>query len=177
LHTLMIQCSKCLTVFSSGMAVSNGGTININNYHALCTNCGSLVGIPDCTFQETVEGIGTLLLKSPNPLQEVTNILEALEDSKTKGNISPLQSRPWYQQFKKWLPDSPEKVAAYIAIFLFIQQMLARNPGQNIEYSPTFIEQFNQTIIYAPASTNSSPSRIEQKPRKYNRGFGQYTRK
>ncbi|MFM9104190.1 MAG: hypothetical protein ACKOPS_23905, partial [Cyanobium sp.] len=91
------------------MAVSNGGTITLENCYAQCPKCGSTESIPDGTFQETVEGIARLLQKSSNPLQEVGDILGALENSSRQGSVSPLQSRPWYLEFKKWLPDTPEK--------------------------------------------------------------------
>jgi hypothetical protein len=148
LQTLMLQCSRCATIFSSGMAVSNGGTIAFENCYAQCPRCGSLESIPDGLFQETVEGIARLLRKSQNPLQEVGEILGALKDSSLQGSVSPLQSKPWYLTFKKWLPDTPEKIAAYVTIFAAMHQILTRNPSQHIEYSPTFIEQYNQTIIY-----------------------------
>ena len=175
MKTLMLQCSKCATIFSSGMAVSNGGTISITNCYAQCPRCGSVESIPDGTFQETVEGIARLLLKSQDPLHEVSEIFEALEESRRQGNVSPLQSKPWYVRFKKWLPDSPEKIAAYLTIFLVVQQILTKNPSQHIEYSPTFIEQYNQTIVY-PQPSQSKPKE-KPKPKGKDKGFGQYGRK
>lgn len=158
------------------MTASNGGAIIITDYRARCPGCKSLENIPDGTFQETVDGVATLLLKSQNPLQEASDILETLEDSRQQGSIAPLKSKPWYLAFKKWLPDTPEKIAAYAAIFTVIHQSLTKDPGQRIEYSPTFIEQYNQTIIYNTPSTDPRQSKI-QMPRKESKGFGRSSQK
>ena len=168
----MLQCSRCSTIFSSGMTASNGGAIIFTDYRARCPKCGSLENIPDGTFQATVDGVASLLLKSQNPLQEVSGILETLEDSRRQESIEPLRSKPWYLAFKKWLPDTPEKIAAYLTIYAAIHQILTKDPSQHIEYNPTFIEQYNQTIIY-----NTVPADAKQpenkKPQKGSKGFGQ----
>jgi hypothetical protein len=176
LPTLMLQCSRCAAIFSSGMAVSNGGTIILESCYAECPRCGSTESIPDGIIQETVEGIARLLQKSSNPLQEVGDILGALENSRQQGSVSPLQSRPWYLKFKKWLPDTPEKIAAYVTIFAAMHQILTKNPGQHIEYSPTFIEQYNQTIIYQQPALKP-PSKTRKIEPKVDKGFAQYGRK
>lgn len=158
------------------MAVSNGGTILLENCYAECPRCGSTESIPDGIIQETVEGIAKLLQKSSNPLQKVGDILSALENSREQGSVSSLQSRPWYLEFKKWLPDTPEKIAAYVTIFAAIHQILTNNPSQHIEYSPTFIEQYNQTIIYQQQALEPPSGTRKTKP-KVDKGFGQYGRK
>jgi hypothetical protein len=173
---LMLQCSRCAFIFSSGMAVANGGAITFSNYRAQCPRCGSLESIPDGTFQETVDGIAKLLLKSQNPLQEVGNILSAIQDGSRQGSISPLQSQPWYLQYKKWLPDSPKKLAYYAAIFTAIYQVLSKDPSQKIEYSPTFIENYNQTIVYPQPAYPQTPEKAKREQR-HDKGFGQYEHK
>ena len=150
--------------------------ITFENCYAQCPRCGSLESIPDGTFQETVEGIARLLRKSHNPLREVGEILGALEHSNRQGSVSPLQSRPWFLKFKKWLPGIPEKIAAYVTIFAAMHQILTRNPSQHIEYSPTFIDQYNQTIIYQQP-TFKLQSEARKTPPKVDKGFGQYGRK
>jgi hypothetical protein len=167
----MLQCKTCSTIFSSGMTASNCGAIIFTDYRVRCPKCGALESIPDGTSQATVDGVASLLLNSTNPLHGVSDILEALEDSRRQKTIAPLQSKSWYAAFKQWLPDTPEKIAAYITIFAAIHQILAKDPSQHIEYSPTFIEQYNQTIIYnaAPVDPRQSQNRKQQKESK---GFG-----
>ena len=171
----MLQCSRCSSIFSSGMAVSNGGTIIIRDCFAQCPKCGSIENIPDGTFKETVEGIARLLQKSQNPLKEVGEILSALEAGRSQGSVLPLLSKPWYILFKKWLPDTPEKIAAYVGIFGVIYQFLMKDPSVHIEYSPTFIDQYNQTIIY----TQPTRQMDSKKRRSTNdgKGFAQYSQK
>jgi len=177
LQTLMLQCSRCATIFSSGIHVSDGKSITFKGgFHIQCPRCGSLESIPDVTIKATVEGIAKLLLKSQNPLQEVGNILSALQDGSRQGSISPLQSQPWYLPYKKWLPDSPKKLSYYAVIFAAIYQILSKDPAQKIEYSPTFIESYNQAIVYPQPVCSMTPEEA-RKERRPDKGFGQYERK
>ena len=172
----MLQCSRCATIFSSEIHVSDGKSITFEGgFHIQCPRCGSLESIPDGTFRETVEGIATLLHQSQNPLKEAVEILGTLEDSRRQGSVVPLQSMPWFTQYKQWLPDTPEKIAAYVGIFAFMYQTLMKDPGLRIEYSPTFIEQYNQTIIYEQPVRQLDSKR--GRAGRHDKGFGQHSRK
>ncbi len=178
LQALMLQCSSCATIFSSGIHLSEGKSITFQGgFQIQCPRCGSLESIPDVTIKATVQGIAQILRKSQNPLQDVAEILEALEDGRRKASVAPLQVKPWYEEVKKWLPGTPEKIAAYVTIFAAMQQILTRDPGQHIEYSPTFIEQYNQTIIYPQPPARMPPSEPKTNSSKVDKGFGQYGRK
>jgi hypothetical protein len=58
---------------------------------------------------------------------------------------------------RKWLPDSPEKIAAYIAIVDVLFRLLSRDPNTAIEYN-TVINQLNQTIVVTQPATGRSES-------------------
>jgi hypothetical protein len=156
------------------MAVSNGGAIELINCKSQCPRCGSLESIPDGTFRETIEGIASLLQVSTNPLGDVKEILDTLEEVKRKGSILPLQSKSWYIQLRKWLPDTLEKIGIYAGILGVLHQVLTKDPSVHIEYSPTFVEQYNQTIIYEQPTLQ--PEATKKKIRRPEKGFGQYRR-
>lgn len=156
------------------MAVSNGAAIELINCKSQCPRCGSLESIPDGIFRETIEGIANLLQVSTNPLGDVKQILDTFEEVKRKGSILPLQSKPWYIQLRKWLPDTLEKVGIYAGILGVLHQVLAKDSSVQIEYSPTFIEQYNQAIIYEQPTRQ--PETIKKRIRRPEKGFGQYRR-
>jgi hypothetical protein len=156
------------------MAVSNGGAIELINCKSQCPRCGSLETIPGGTFRETIEGLASLLQLSPNPLRDVEEIIDTLEEVKRKGSVLPLQSKSWNIQFKKWLPDALEKIGIYVGIFGVLHQALTKDPNVHIEYSPTFIQQYNQTLIYEQPTRQ--PEAAKKSLSKHKRGFGQYGR-
>jgi len=143
---LSVQCRTCTRIFSSGIEIGEGSTVTLSNNLINCPFCGSTQNLPDGTFRGTVEGIVRVLQKAENPLEQAKRILEALERSRTAGNLSDLSKQPWYNRWQKWLPNSPEKIAAYIAIFYTIIQLLTKEPDKPVVYNQTFINQYNQTI-------------------------------
>ncbi len=90
-------------------------------------------------FIETVEASG-------EPFKAASELLGELEAAKQKGNISDLKKSKRFAAFKKWLPDSPEKVAAYIVIAQVIVQLLTKEPDKPIDHT-TIVNQIDQTVV------------------------------
>ena len=143
--TLIMQCKNCLRVFSSGINIGSGATVTLVGNTSQCPFCGSFENIPDGTFRGTVEGIVQVLEQSENPLKRSGELLDALERVKSQEDLKRIKSSPKWSAFKKWLPDSPEKIAAYIAIIYTIVQLLTKEPKMSIQYN-IFIEQYNQVV-------------------------------
>jgi len=142
---LMLQCKNCWKIFSSGINLGSGSTVTLKGNKSQCPYCGSLENIPDGTFRGTVEGIVKILEQSENPLRKAGELLDVLEKAKRQADLEKIKSSSKFSVFKKWLPDSPEKIAAYIAIIYTIIQLLTREPKVSIQYD-IFINQYNQVI-------------------------------
>ena len=142
---LMLQCKNCRKIFSSGINMSPGSSGTFINSKAQCPNCGCMEAIPDGTFRATVEGFVDILRGSENPLAKAQELLKALEKVKTQIDLDGVKELKGFEKFKTWLPNTPEKIAAYVAIIFTITQLWIKNPETRIEYN-TFINQYNQTI-------------------------------
>lgn len=147
---ISLQCKQCNRVYSSGINLGIGTTVTLKGNLSQCPYCGSMESIPDGTFKGAVEGIVKLLDQSENPLSTAKDLLEALERSKNSNDLDKLKESSKYFKFKKWLPDTPEKIAAYIAIIYTIIQLLLHEPMVHIEYNQQFINIYNQKIILDP---------------------------
>lgn len=101
--------------------------------------------IPDGTFRGKVEGIAKILENSPDRLRTAKDLLEAFEKSKSKDDLSRVKRSAKFSKFRKWTPDTPEKLSAYIAILYTIIQLLTKNPNVQIEYN-TVVRVYNQVI-------------------------------
>jgi len=101
--------------------------------------------IPDGTFRSTVEGFIQVLADSSNPLKKAKELLDALQNSHTSDDLSSIKKSSEFSKFAKWIPNSPEKIAAYLAIVYTLIQLWTNNPNIQIEYN-TFVNQYNQTI-------------------------------
>ena len=141
-----MQCSKCGSLFSSGIAIEGNATVNLQGNISQCHYCGSMEQVPDGTFRSTVEGIVKVLGASANPLQTVKQVLHDLEKAKNDKDLSLLEASEAVSSFKQWVPNSPEKLAAYIAIFYTIYLLLSQQPMVNIQYNKNFINQYNNVI-------------------------------
>lgn len=123
-----------------------------------CLYCKSWENIPDGTFKATVTGFIEILKNSKDPLNDAQAILEALKKSKDAKDLEELKKSSRFSHFQKWIPDSPEKLAAYIAIVCAVIQLLTQRPKSHIEYNDAFIIQYNQTVnISVRADTYTNP--------------------
>jgi hypothetical protein len=144
---IYLQCKNCQRIFSSGIDLGTGATIILKGNLAGCPFCGSMESIPDGTFRGTVNGIGRVLRQSENPVVTAKELFEALERSKTSKDLDGLKQSSKFSKFKKWLPDSPEKIAAYIAIAYTIFQLLLKEPNVVVQYNQQFISIYNDCFI------------------------------
>jgi len=143
---ILMQCKNCAKIFSPGIELGVGATIILEGNRAQCPFCCSMESMPDGTFRGTVEGVVKILESSPNQLQTAKDLLEALEKSKSKNDLSEVKHSSRFSKFKKWIPDSPEKLAVYIAILNTIIQLLIKSPTIQIEYN-NFVSIYNQITI------------------------------
>jgi hypothetical protein len=126
------------------MAPGSSATFESNK--AQCPFCGSWENIPDGSFKATVEGFINILEKFPNPLDTAKDLLSALESIKAPSDLDKIKINPKFSPFSGWLPNTPEKIAAYVAIIYSIIQLLTQKPAVQIEYNNYFIEQYNKTV-------------------------------
>lgn len=143
---MMLECSRCLKIFSSGFSFGPGTIINMRGNVSLCPFCGSPQSTPDGTFRATVEGFTAILKNSSDPLKEAEQLLEKLESIKTNEDLEGIKKSSSLKKFKRWLPDTPEKIAAYIAIVYTFIQILTSQPRAVNNYN-VFVKQYNQTVI------------------------------
>jgi predicted Zn-ribbon and HTH transcriptional regulator len=144
---LSLQCKKCNRVFSSGINLGVGATVRLKGNRSRCPYCGSMENIPDGTFRSTVEGIVGVLEQSRDPIGTAKDLLDALEKSKTSEDLEKLKRSSKLSKFKKWIPNSLQKLAWYAAIIYVILQLLSKSPNGHIEYNQQFIDNYNQCTI------------------------------
>lgn len=143
---ILMQCKNCLKIFSPGIELGVGATIILKGNRARCPFCGSMENMPNGTFRGTVEGIVKILESSPNRLQTAKDLLEALGRSKTENDLSKLKHSSRFSKFKKWIPDSLEKIYYYIVILQAIILLLTRNPVIKIEVN-NVMSIYNQIVV------------------------------
>jgi len=161
---IFLQCKACDRIFSSGISMGSGSSATFIGNKSRCPHCGSWESISDGTFKATVDGFIEILKGSENPLNDAKALLEVLEKSKISGDLKEIKESSRFSRFHKWIPDSPGKIAAYVAIVYTIVQLLTQKPDINIEYN-TFVKQYNQTInLNFNAKTDSDPYASDNKP-------------
>jgi Zn-dependent oligopeptidase len=139
----MMQCNHCGKIFSSGIMMAPKSSATFINNKSQCPFCHSMENVPDGTFRATVEGFINVLSQTGDPLKQANKLFDALQQAKSSTDLSALKRPPTLSQFSKWLPDSPEKIAAYLAIVYTIIQFLTSSPNVRIEYQ-AFVTQYNQ---------------------------------
>ena len=142
---IYLQCKKCGRIFPSGISMEQESSATFIGNKSRCTYCGSWESIPDGTFKATIDGFIEILKGSENPLEDAKALLEALEKSKISGDLKEIKESSRFSRFHKWIPDSPEKIAAYVVIVCTIVQLLTQKPIIRIEYND-FVNQYNQII-------------------------------
>ncbi len=143
---ILVQCKNCQRIFPSGIELGVGATATFVGNLSQCPFCGSMENIPDGTFRGTVDGFVKILESSPNRLQTAKDLLKALEKSKTENDLSKLKQSSQFSKFKKWLPDSLEKIYYYVVILQAIIQLLTRNPVIKIEVN-NVMNVYNQIVV------------------------------
>jgi predicted Zn-ribbon and HTH transcriptional regulator len=122
-----------------------GSSATFTNNKSRCPFCRSWESIPDGTFRATVEGFIEVLEKSGDPAGRAKELFDVLQKSRTPKDLSKIKKSSRFAKLKKWLPDSPEKIAAYIAIIYTLIQLWKRTPNVHVGYD-AFVMQYNQTV-------------------------------
>jgi hypothetical protein len=122
-----------------------GASATFINNTSFCPHCGSAESIPNGTFRATVEGLIKVITSDENPLATSVEFLDALKQVKTTDDLVAIKQGNRFAKLQKWLPDSPEKIAAYIMIISTLVHILQGGQSSNIEYN-TFVNEYNQTI-------------------------------
>jgi hypothetical protein len=143
-------CTNCGIAFNPPFHVIGGGTIKITFEKSkfVCPRCNSIENIPDGTFQGTVNGLIRIIEDSENPLSKAEELLAKFEKyRKSSENLQELKSDESLSLIKTWLPNTPQKLSAYIAIISFLYNLLSKQPDIKLEYNETFINQYNEFIM------------------------------
>jgi hypothetical protein len=92
--------------------------------------------------QELIPDILELVEESNNPLQDVREILLALKGVSETLDYQSLKKNSEYSKLKKWIPDTPEKLAAYASLIFLVLQLLSTAPSKPIQINNNFINQY-----------------------------------
>lgn len=144
MHQLHLICKHCGRIFPSGFPVGPGITLVGNK--SQCPHCGSIENVPDISFRETVTQFADILATSENPLTDAKQLVSELSSVSSNNALRTIKKK---SKFAKWFPDSPEKIAAYVAIASTAVALLIRSPETQITYNQVFIEQYNVCIVEA----------------------------
>jgi len=103
--------------------------------------------------EEMARDIVSVITNASNPVQEANEILRLLREGKAIGNFDSLEKNKKYAALRKWLPNTPEKLAAYATIIVVVSQSLGKAPETKIEINNFFLNQY-QLIIGNPREGN-----------------------
>ena len=91
-------------------------------------------------------------------MEDIQRIIDLLKNTSSSEDLQDALSEPWLKKYQKWLTDSPEKIAAYLAIFYTLMQIWSKSPIIEIDYNQFNIE-YNQTLqLFEKERTEVSPS-------------------
>lgn len=171
-----VECKVCGQEFESQIKIdpaiyAMAPTLRIGQNTFTCPHCNAKADYSERDFRYTsaqtlelasfgkiVQAFVDHVQSSDKPLEVASDLLGELERAKAKNDVAGLQESSKLSKIRKWLPDSPEKIAAYIAIAHVIVQLLTREPNVKIEYN-TVIHQINQTVVVQePKNDTKGPS-------------------
>lgn len=160
----IVVCKNCGCTFESQIKIDPAvyamcPNLKVGNNNFTCPHCNAVHSYSEKDFQYTrvqakelaslgkiVQNIINVVQQSDNPLKRATEMFEEFETAKKAGSVEKLHESPWLKALQKWLPDTPEKLAAYIVIIQIIIQLLTREPERPVEFN-TVINQYYQTSI------------------------------
>ena len=141
---ILLQCSNCHKIISK-IALASFTKWTPSGKPFSCKYCGTKQ-VYENSFQATFNEVYEIISDSSSPLKEAEKILHGLEAVKMGKRVNDLGEFYQSKSFRKWLPNSPEKIAAYIAIITAIIMMLKQHPEPKIDMD-VFINIFNETSI------------------------------
>jgi hypothetical protein len=159
-----VRCKHCGKEFETQIKIdpavyAMAPNLKVGHNTFTCPHCNQRADYSEHDFRYTQEQAGELatfgkIVKafidtveaSNEPLKAASELLGELEAAKDKGDTKNLQKSKRFSALRKWLPDTPEKVAAYIVIAQVIVQLLTKEPDKPIDQT-TIINQIDQTVI------------------------------
>jgi len=160
----IVICKNCRRAFESQVKIDPAiyamyPNLKVGHNNLTCPHCNVVHSYSEKDFQYTgvqakelasfgkiVQNIINVVQQSDNPLRRATEMFDEFEAAKRISSVENLKKSPRLKELKKWLPDTPEKIAAYLVILQIIIQLLTKAPERPVEYN-TVINQYNQTII------------------------------
>jgi len=97
-------------------------------------------------FGKIVEAFIDAVEITGQPLQAASDLLAELEAAQELGDASGLRKSEKFSFLKKWIPDTPEKIAAYIVIVGAIIQFLGEEPDAKVDQT-IIMNHIDQTVI------------------------------
>ena len=108
---------------------------------------GSLSNAPLSALpHEIIPDIIALVKESKTPLKDVSEILKVLKKVYDTLDYKSLEKNSKYSKLKKWILDTPEKLAAYATIVALIFQILSNGQSESIQINNIFINQYHVII-------------------------------
>jgi hypothetical protein len=177
-----VKCKSCGKIFETQIKIDPaiyklmpGVKVGVNTFS--CPHCNAqgqyseedFLYTPQqvlelASFGKTVRAFVEHVRLSEAPLQAASELLHGLEQASATGDVTKLRNSPRLLKLRKWLPNSPEKVAAYVAVAHVIFQILTKEPSVKIEYK-TVVNEIHQTYIVqdpkevAPARSTKQPAK------------------
>jgi hypothetical protein len=166
---------SCRRLFRSGIDLGPGSTVILKGNTSQCPYCGSLSAVRDGTFSVALDGVVRLIQGSNDPVATARDLQSAVRKAESTGDSAPLLTQ--YPALKTWLPDSPEKIAAYLTIIAILLQAIAQifsssaqptlnvNQVMNVYNEITAVNTDPSPTISAPVVPEPPPKSIPKVPR------------
>lgn len=127
-----IRCEACGNVFNSGFKIVNVPSVVMTGNKSRCPRCGTWASLPDGTFRANAEGLLEFLASTPDRRRFTEELLQDLRRAQSTGEVATLAANKKYESIARWLPNTPEKLAVYIALLQLMLQLLSRDPHVTI---------------------------------------------
>jgi hypothetical protein len=117
-------------------------------------------------FGKIVSDIADVVMASGAPLATATALLAELEAARV--NPSLLSQSPTWHFIKVWLPNTPEKLAAWIVILQVIKSLLTNDHEQKIDHASLLITlQPTIQMLVIEQTTPAAPAhKVAPKPKR-----------
>lgn len=177
-----VSCKHCGKEFETQIKIDPAIYAMVPNIRVgfnsfTCPHCENLAVYSEVDFRYTSELAAELanfgkivkafihdVEKTGQPLRAASELLSELEEAKEKGDVSGLRKSKKFTFLKKWLPNSPEKIAAYMVILTTIIQLLTEEPDTKINQT-TIINRIDQTVIMQFQGTEKKQERPHKIPK------------
>lgn len=115
---------------------------------------------PEEAIASFTHAIVDVINGSENPFETANDLLNELKSAELKSDDSKLKKLSNFESLKKWIPNTPEKLAVYIVIFDIVIRLLLAHPDKDIEYNTVF-NNFSQIVVVQEQKGMSEEERAE----------------